>query len=726
LKGVKLGSRGRRLLEHLGITELYPPQKEALQHTLQGRSTLVAVPTAAGKSLIAYLTLAERLRKSERALYLVPLRALAVEKYRDLRILEELFGLKVALSMGDFDRSDEHLSRYNVIVATSEKADSLLRHRAGWTEELKVVVADEIHLLGDPSRGATLEVTLARIRSLNPSAQILGLSATVRNSSEIANWLDAILVESDFRPVELREGIYHRGRIDFPLSGISQEVPDSTGDITLDLVVDCLRGGGQSLVFLSTRRSAEHTAERAGRYVKDLLKEEEARRLQQIASSLEGEESSRVISRLRRVLSRGVAFHHAGLSNEARVAVEDAFREGLIKALFATPTLAAGINLPARRVIVRDLTRYDSVQGLTYLPVREVKQMCGRAGRPQYDPWGEAVLIARNPRERDEVLQRYILGEPEPIYSTLGNFKALRTHILASFASGFTRCEEELEHFLRQTLFSHQMDYWRMDAMCQEALEFLFEEGLLRREGDVILATDFGKRCSRLYLDPLSAVIMREALLREPEEEPDEFSYLQVVSFVPDMLPLYPRSREVGSLYRVYAEREGRMLIGMPEDPLQEEIFLASLKTALFFQDWIEETPEEEIEKRYSLGPGDVHNKIELARWLLTGFRELARLFNLPRAKEIDRLLVRVDYGIREELEDLVRVRGIGRVRARTLFRVGIRSRDELARTPLAKLASLPGFGEALGRRILKEVGVLVDEGEEQKREGPQSSLEDF
>lgn len=723
---VKLGSRGRRLLEHLGIRELYPPQRDALQHTLAGRNTLVAVPTAAGKSLVAYLTLAERLRKADKSLYMVPLRALAVEKYRDLKVLEELFGLKVALSMGDYDSSDEHLSRYNIIVATSEKADSLLRHRASWTEELKVVVADEIHLLGDPSRGATLEVTLARIRSLNPSAQILGLSATVRNSSEIAEWLEATLVESDFRPVELREGIYHGGVLEFPLSGTSREVPDATGDVTLDLVIDCLTGGGQSLVFLSTRRSAEHTAERAGRFVKALLKEAEVRRLEEISSSLEGEESSRVISRLRKMLPRGVAFHHAGLSNEARMAVEDAFREGLLKALFATPTLAAGINLPARRVIVRDLTRYDQMQGLTYLPVREVKQMCGRAGRPQYDPWGEAVLIARNPRERDEILRRYVLGEPEPIYSTLGNLKALRTHILASFASGFTGDERELEQFLLKTLFSHQMDYWRMEAMCEEALEFLFSEGLLRREGEGIQATDFGKRCSRLYLDPLSAVMMRDALRREPEEEPDEFSYLQVISYVPDMIPLYPRGREVSALYRVYREREGRMLISIPEDPLQEELYLASLKTALFFQEWIEETPEEELEKRYSLGPGDIHNKIELARWLLTGFRELARLFNLPRAREIDRLLVRVDYGIREELEDLVRVRGIGRVRARTLFRAGIRTREELARTPLSKLASLPGFGEALGRKILKELQGGKDVEEQVDSGGPQSSLEDF
>ncbi|MEE9237635.1 MAG: DEAD/DEAH box helicase, partial [Thermoplasmata archaeon] len=159
------------ILEAKAIKELYPPQEEAIGPALAGENLVLAIPTASGKSLVAYLAILKSVLKGGKALYIVPLRSLAVEKYEDLKEFEQL-GIRVALSMGDYDSSEPTLQSYDVIIATSEKADSLLRHRSHWLKQLSVVVADEIHLINDPGRGPTLEVTLAKLRQVNPGAQV--------------------------------------------------------------------------------------------------------------------------------------------------------------------------------------------------------------------------------------------------------------------------------------------------------------------------------------------------------------------------------------------------------------------------------------------------------------------------------------------------------------------------------------------------------------------------
>jgi len=165
-------------LRRQGYSDLYPPQEDALPAALEGKSIVLAVPTASGKSLVAYLSIVSAVLKGRKAVYIVPLRALASEKYEDLKKFEDL-GVRVALSIGDYDAEDQNLERFDVIVATSEKIDSLLRHRASWLEQVSVVVADEIHLMNDPNRGPTLEVTLTKFKMINPHAQIIALSATV-------------------------------------------------------------------------------------------------------------------------------------------------------------------------------------------------------------------------------------------------------------------------------------------------------------------------------------------------------------------------------------------------------------------------------------------------------------------------------------------------------------------------------------------------------------------
>ncbi len=183
-----------RILHQQGIQNLYPPQADALPHALQGTNIVVAAATAAGKSLVAYLPILQAAyTQKKKSLYIVPLRALAREKWEDLQPFKKL-GIKIGISTGDLDETGSHLAKNDIIICTSEKADSLLRHQAQWLNDLAVVVTDEIHLINDTSRGPTLEIIIARLRAMDTHTQIIALSATINNAQEIASWLDSILI----------------------------------------------------------------------------------------------------------------------------------------------------------------------------------------------------------------------------------------------------------------------------------------------------------------------------------------------------------------------------------------------------------------------------------------------------------------------------------------------------------------------------------------------------
>jgi len=196
------------------IEKLWPPQVESIKAgLLDGESMTVSAPTSSGKTLIAELMITKvLLEKGGKALYLVPLRALAAQKLEELKKWERL-GIRVASSTGDFDRYDKWLADYDIVVLTYEKCDSILRRRAteSWVTETNVVVADEVHLVGDRSRGPPLEVVLTRLKKINPEIRFLSLSATISNASQIARWLSSKLVVSDWRPVPLKQGVYYGG-----------------------------------------------------------------------------------------------------------------------------------------------------------------------------------------------------------------------------------------------------------------------------------------------------------------------------------------------------------------------------------------------------------------------------------------------------------------------------------------------------------------------------------
>jgi len=247
---------GVGVLKKRGINELFPPQEEAVKRGLfERRNMVVAVPTASGKTLIAELAMVWEVINGGKCLYIVPLRAIANEKYEEFKKWEEI-GVEVGIATGDYGSRDEWLGDKDIVVATAEKADSLLRSGAEWIENVTCLVVDEIHLIDSADRGSVLEVLIAKMRVRNPEVRIIALSATIPNADEIADWLNAELVRSDWRPVPLYEGIFFRGRIELYENGKLVDVRYVGADLD-DLVEDCLRSGGQVLIFDSTRRGAE-------------------------------------------------------------------------------------------------------------------------------------------------------------------------------------------------------------------------------------------------------------------------------------------------------------------------------------------------------------------------------------------------------------------------------------------------------------------------------------
>jgi len=703
-----------------GIEELYPPQEKAIGPALEGKNVVLAIPTASGKSLIAYLAMLQAVLRGGKALYIVPLKALASEKFEDLVKFEEL-GIRVGESTGDYDEVDPKLHRYDIVVATSEKADSLLRHKSKWLDQLSVVVADEVHLINDPERGPTLEVTLVKFRTFNPNAQIIALSATIRNSRELAEWLGATLVESEWRPVPLREGVFSDGHIFFT-DNSKRSVPDE-GEPIHSLVKYALSSGGQCLIFVNTRKSSESLANELAGVVKS-SEGYQADELSKLARRFVGEqeEPTTMGSKLGRNLRNGCAFHHAGLTSAQRRLVESSFRKGLLRCIVATPTLAAGINLPARTVLVRDVRRFDSNIGYTTIPVLEIKQMCGRAGRPRFDTYGEAILVAKNEEDKDMLLETYLLGENENIFSKLGSEPAIRSHVLALIATKAASSLDELKAFFEKTFLSHQTDATYLNDMIADVVEFLAKEGMVHDE-EILRATLFGRCVSDLYIDPQSATIIRDALAKYAPGK--TFGLLHTICAIPDMQLLYLRQSDYSWIDDFESEMNSQLLIAPPSDLAKYEIFLAEIKTAKMVSDWVSEIHENDIAHAFNVGPGDIRNKMEIAEWLIHATARLAELFNKDAVNDVRELRTRIRYGIKPELLELVRLSGVGRVRARALYDRGLRRIEDLRTTSYDRLKQMPTIGEAVARSIKKQLG-QTEPGMPVETDEEQRSLKDY
>ncbi len=503
-------------------------------------------------------------------------------------------------------------------------------------------------------------------------------------------------------------------------------------DSTINLALDTVNLKKQALVFVNTKRSAEKTAEEISHKIKDKELNELSDKILKVLPR-----PTKQCERLAKCVKKGIAFHHAGLTHKQKEIIEDSFRNGMIKIICCTPTLAFGLDLPAFRVLLKDLKRYGH-RGYTWIPVLEAHQMFGRAGRPSYDKEGQAICIAATEAEKKKIHERYILGKPEEIYSKLAVEPVLRTYLLSLIAADFVNTKKDILDFFKKTFWAFQFeDIRKLRIIIERMLELLEEwEFIISSDDDFksaselddekYRATRIGERVAELYIDPLTAYFILTCLRNASNKKANAFSFLHVVSHTLEMRPLlkvrvkeYDKMQENLLKYSYFLLEEEPSLY----DPEYED-FLNSIKTALMFNDWINEKDEEFLLEEYNIRPGELKVKLELADWLLYATEELTRMLQFQSLlKEILKLRLRLKHGVKEELLPLIRLENIGRIRARKLYFNGIRDIADVKKSDLMKLTQIVGRNIAVG--IKKQVGEEILEVKKGKRKG-QINLSDY
>ena len=476
------------------------------------------------------------------------------------------------------------------------------------------------------------------------------------------------------------------------------EVESTIRGPSIDLGAESVRDGGQALVFAETRTRSASLAAKAADIISKYLKNAEKSELQKVSNKiLSNNEHTQLIRTLAELVKKGVAFHHAGLNQNCRETIETEFRKGTIKLLSSTPTLAAGINLPARRVIISNISRYNARIGANQpISVLEYKQLCGRAGRPQYDDHGEAIIVGKSNSE--ELIDHYINGEPEPIQSKISDDKSLRIHVLSLIVTTPGIKKDEILDFFLQTLGGLQSRKSTIKFGVDIALRYLLEEDFIIKKGDRYAATDFGKKVSKLYIDPLTATFFRSAIENVSEGRKHTFGFLHLISDSEEFFPKFALRNKDYETASLLIENNASQLIELISE-------YDCTRSLLALHSWITESSEISLSDNLKIESGDMHRMVETADWLVYCLRELAK--QLERADlldELDALRKRIVYGIREELLELVKVKGIGRVRARKLFKHGIKNLNDLSTIPVTKLAEIDKIGSTLADNIKSQL----------------------
>ncbi|XP_042325106.1 helicase POLQ-like isoform X2 [Sceloporus undulatus] len=491
------------LWQFRGIDKLYDWQHACLTlESLQQKKNLIySLPTSGGKTLVAeILILQELLCKQMDVLMILPYVAIVQEKVGAL----SGFGMELGFLVEEYAGSKGRIppikrrQKKSLYVATIEKGHSLVNSliETGRIGDLGLVVVDELHMLGEGSRGAILEMTLAKILYTSNTTQIIGMSATLSNVEDLQQFLKAEYYTNNFRPVELKEfvkiqdciyevdskaenGLTFSRLLEFKYSSSLQKMdPDHLIALVTEVIPKY-----SCLVFCPTKKNCENVAEMICKYLsKDhkKLKEKEKRDLMKDLTNIC---NGRLCPVLKRTVPFGIAYHHSGLTSDERKRIEEAYSSGILCLLTCTSTLAAGVNLPARRVILR--APYVAME---FLKKNQYKQMIGRAGRAGIDKAGESILIVQ---EKDRHLVQNLIYSPlESCYSKLLTElnKGIRSLLLSLVGLKIATNCEEIYQFMCITLFNVQPQLLPAEKslhdVTMEVLEWLKDNNLLKEKAD--------------------------------------------------------------------------------------------------------------------------------------------------------------------------------------------------------------------------------------------------
>ena len=643
--------------------DLNPAQKDVIEGGFlsSGFNCVLQMPTGAGKTWLGEQAIQATLRSGRRAIYVTPLRALANELLARWRATFQ--GFEVGVFTGEYGKVHVHpvpFEKAKLLIMTPERLDACTRHwrsHWSWFPQVDLLVVDELHLLGDRGRGARLEGALLRVRRLNPFLRILGLSATLGNRAELADWLCGVHFKSEWRPIPIQwRCIRYQRATDKPT-------------ILREIVHGCLSEGGQSLVFVQSRRRAETLSHEL------------------IAAGLPA------------------GHHHAGLESERRRQLELEYRAGVLRVLVSTGTLEMGLNLPARQVVLYDLQSFDG-RDFVPLPTNSVWQRAGRAGRRGLDTTGEVVLLAPS---WDRTADRYAQGHFERITSRLSEEYALAEQILAEVASGLARTSCQLDRVFQTSLAAHQ----RCLFPIQKTIAEMVKAGMLTasvgegpRAASFLKATRLGRIAVRQMLAPSTITTMVRAFKFDSDETTPTltfFDLLLVCGVTTDCEPLVPADfEELEELGSRLAKEHSRLLVGQHDTVVQRlqvrgRQLLAVLKTALIVREWTRTGSAENVADRFGCYSFEVRRLSDCFDRLLTAARAVAspderdgddstgstvnEFWDEEPAllERIKALQAMVAHGLDEFTVTLTYIDGIGATTARHLRDQGITDIEELA-----------------------------------------------
>jgi replicative superfamily II helicase len=806
-----------RVLFEERIFQLRQIQKQAIKKGLFFRkSFLICAPSGSGKTLIGEICAVNNIFQGfGKSVYLVPFKALATEKYVSFKKRYNRFGVNVVLSIGDYEVEDTKLVKADLIVTTYEKMDSILRNfpDKSWIFDISTVIIDEIHMIGEPDRGPRLESLIVRLNESLHHPQIIGLSATIANPQFFNSWLsslgnDSILIQSDERPVPLHYQL---------------ELSQNKDSTIKKKVKSTLQDNGQVLIFLSKRRSTHKLAESLKKMVSTHLGPTESKICNALKSRLKRMEGSN--TNLQKLIKHGVAFHHAGLVPKERKLVEDHFRKGNIKVICCTTTLSAGINTPARVVILKDFKKYvtsgyniknftgyyERGDGFSYFKpfsANEVFQMLGRAGRPGLDSVGYGILLIENLDEKAWVEQHYFhqfsdttqrIPQYNDLTSQLNNVHILKEQVLLRIYEGEQTTMEQLRHFFEKTYFW----YGIKEKMSQQnipidqllMIQEISPQNILKLHSDVnqlkaldqhpypikvakvssttiqgFIKTDVGVHtckfdihegisCSCGFANGISDHFVSQKVAFEfcphislflvylikfpdpnfqkyvndivPKSVKDQYilSYLFEKGLISDnedgtitcsqfgkliiRLYLYPSS---GVLIRSKLENHEihsyKDLLKEAYEVVKSEGRVRDYKILEPLKEWIDEEPLDQIIQRFNIMPGDLYSVRDNIERVVSFIGTIAQNLSttswdmqerLTQISEMaETLRIRVRFGIREELFDLVLRRNVGRVRARILYHSGYHTVSQIEKENPYVLSRKTGLGINVCKKIIE------------------------
>ncbi|KAM9306729.1 helicase POLQ-like [Pholidichthys leucotaenia] len=750
-----LPSKVKELMYKLrGIKNLYDWQETCLtlDCVQQRRNLIYSLPTSGGKTLVAeILILRELLCRKKDCLLILPYISLVQEKVRGLAS----FGLELDFMVEEYAGSKgrfppvKRRTKRSLYIATIEKAHSLVNSliESSRLEDLGLLVVDELHMLGDGSRGAIIEMTLAKVYYLNKSIQIIGMSATLGNIKDLQTFLRAENYTNDFRPVELKEYVklgdtiyevdpkeedcFKFSRvISFKYSsGMQKMDPDHIIALVAEVIPvhSCL-------LFCPTKKNCENVASMICKYLKKGFLQHHVAEKAILLRELQDSGNGSLCPVLKATIPYGLAYHHSGLTSEERKLVEEAYSNGVLCLLTCTSTLAAGINLPARRVILR--SPYVATE---FLKKSQYKQMVGRAGRAGIDTVGESIVILQ---DKDKHMAKTLVCAPmENCYSQLMNDegKGLLSLILSLIGLNVTSCVEQLQDFLRGTLLFVQQQQLCVQRSLWEEVERCV--GILKEEHLITVATAADSLTQTLQVTKLGKATYKGSvdltysglLYKDLSKGLDGLllsSYLHLVYLVTpyDLIPqckpdwmVYFRQFTLLSA----AEQKMTAAIGVPESFVARKAAGQSVKKsvdlevvrrmylALVLLTLLKETNLWSVAERFQLSRGFVQMLLSsssaFCSCVLHFTEELEEFW--PFRALLTELTRRLSYCVKTELIPLMEVAGVLEARAKQLYNAGYKTLAHLANAdPTALSKAIENLYKKQAIQIVASAKMLLSE----------------